>query len=111
MRAGRAGRRGAARRPAVTRDGMHRLHLNVAFLIDLVALETTNTDGVGLYRTEFAFMVRDRFRRRDAGELMPRCASWQRQAGGVPPLDVSSDGSCHAGLSRTGRPWAGARCA
>src|SRR5919106_717073 len=47
--------------PAVTRDGMRvGLHLNAAFLIDLVALETTNADGIGLYRTEPAFMARDR---------------------------------------------------
>ena len=48
--------------PAVTLDGMRiGLHLNAAFLIDLAALETTAADGIGLYRTELAFMVSDRF--------------------------------------------------
>ncbi|MEM7021728.1 MAG: phosphoenolpyruvate--protein phosphotransferase [Pseudomonadota bacterium] len=46
--------------PTVTVDGIRvSLHLNAAFLIDLAALETTGTDGIGLYRTELAFMVRD----------------------------------------------------
>lgn len=46
--------------PAVTLDGIRvGLHLNAAFLIDLAALEATGADGIGLYRTELAFMVRD----------------------------------------------------
>jgi phosphotransferase system enzyme I (PtsP) len=46
--------------PAVTADGIRvGLHLNAAFLVDLAALETTGADGIGLYRTELAFMVRD----------------------------------------------------
>ncbi|MDX1540748.1 MAG: putative PEP-binding protein, partial [Geminicoccaceae bacterium] len=49
-------------RPSLTRDGIRvRLHLNAAFLIDLAHLETTGAEGIGLYRTELAFMVRDRF--------------------------------------------------
>ncbi len=48
--------------PSVTRDGMRvGLHLNAAFLIDLAQLETTGAEGIGLYRTELAFMVRDHF--------------------------------------------------
>ncbi|MDP8969046.1 MAG: phosphoenolpyruvate--protein phosphotransferase, partial [Actinomycetota bacterium] len=47
-------------RPALTQDGMRvRLYLNAAFLIDMAHLEATGADGVGLYRTELAFMVRD----------------------------------------------------
>ncbi len=46
--------------PSVTLDGIRiSLHLNAAFLVDLAALETTGTDGIGLYRTELSFMVRD----------------------------------------------------
>jgi phosphotransferase system enzyme I (PtsP) len=46
--------------PAVTVDGIRvGLHLNAAFLVDLAALETTGADGIGLYRTELSFMVRD----------------------------------------------------
>jgi phosphotransferase system enzyme I (PtsP) len=48
--------------PAVTADGIRvGLHLNAAFLIDLAALEATAADGIGLYRTELAFMARDGF--------------------------------------------------
>lgn len=48
--------------PAVTRDGIRiGLNLNAAFLIDLAHLATTGADGIGLYRTELAFMVRDHF--------------------------------------------------
>ena len=48
--------------PAVTLDGMRvGLHLNAGFLIDLAGLETTAADGIGLYRTELAFMTRNKF--------------------------------------------------
>ena len=46
--------------PTTTLDGIRAsLHLNAAFLIDLAALETTGAEGIGLYRTELGFMVRD----------------------------------------------------
>ncbi len=45
--------------PSVTRDGVQvRLALNAAFLMDLQALEATGAEGIGLYRTELAFMGR-----------------------------------------------------
>ncbi|MGI9436399.1 MAG: phosphoenolpyruvate-utilizing N-terminal domain-containing protein, partial [Geminicoccaceae bacterium] len=48
--------------PAVTLDGMRvGLHLNAGFLIDLAGLEATAADGIGLYRTELAFMARNKF--------------------------------------------------
>src|ERR671919_339835 len=80
--------------PAVTRDGMRvGLHLNAAFLIDLVALETTNADGIGLYRTELAFMVRDRFP--DVEAQTEIYAKVRELAGDKPivfrTLDVGSD--------------------
>ncbi|MGH1480529.1 MAG: phosphoenolpyruvate--protein phosphotransferase [Geminicoccales bacterium] len=48
--------------PALTLDGMRvGLHLNAGFLIDLAGLEATSADGIGLYRTELAFMARNKF--------------------------------------------------
>ena len=45
--------------PTASRDGVHvGLSLNGAFLMDLMALESTGADGIGLYRTELAFMAR-----------------------------------------------------
>ncbi|HLT01621.1 MAG TPA: phosphoenolpyruvate--protein phosphotransferase, partial [Geminicoccaceae bacterium] len=80
--------------PAVTQDGMRiGLYLNAAFLIDLVALETTNADGIGLYRTELGFMVRDRFPDVDAQTEV--YAKVRELAQGKPvvfrTLDVGSD--------------------
>ena len=80
--------------PAVTLDGMRiGLYLNAAFLIDLAALETTNADGIGLYRTEFAFMVRDRFP--DVAAQTEMYAKVRELAGDKPvvfrTLDLGSD--------------------
>jgi phosphotransferase system enzyme I (PtsP) len=48
--------------PAVTRDGFAvSLNLNAGLLIDLSSLAVTGADGVGLYRTEIAFMVRQAY--------------------------------------------------
>jgi len=46
--------------PSVTKDG-HRvsLHINAGLLIDLSHLHDSGAEGVGLYRTEIPFMVRD----------------------------------------------------
>ena len=50
--------------PAVTRDGQHiSLQLNAGLLVDLPQLEQSGADGIGLFRTEFQFMV---------SEFMPR---------------------------------------
>jgi phosphotransferase system enzyme I (PtsP) len=80
--------------PAVTLDGIRiGLHLNAAFLIDFAALEATGADGVGLYRTELAFMVRDSFPDVDSQtELYTRV----RELAGDKPvvfrtLDIGSD--------------------
>ncbi|WP_304071014.1 phosphoenolpyruvate--protein phosphotransferase [Maricaulis maris] len=46
------------RGPSVTADGQRiGLHMNAGLLIELTALEETGADGVGLFRTEFQFMV------------------------------------------------------
>jgi phosphotransferase system, enzyme I, PtsP len=47
---------------SVTRDGIQiKLLLNAGLLIDLAQLRTTGAEGVGLFRTEIPFMVRDSF--------------------------------------------------
>jgi phosphotransferase system enzyme I (PtsI) len=49
-------------RPAVTLDGVSiRLDANLGKSADVEAAKRWNADGVGLYRTEFAFDIRDRF--------------------------------------------------
>jgi phosphotransferase system enzyme I (PtsP) len=46
--------------PATTRDGATiALHLNAGLLIDLSYLDETGADGIGLYRTEIPFMIRE----------------------------------------------------
>jgi len=46
------------RGPSVTVDGQRiGLHMNAGLLIELTALAETGADGVGLFRTEFQFMV------------------------------------------------------
>ncbi len=48
--------------PAVTRDKVAvSLQMNAGLLIDMPHLEASGADGVGLYRTEIPFMVRDEF--------------------------------------------------
>ncbi|SNB65302.1 phosphotransferase system, enzyme I, PtsP [Arboricoccus pini] len=45
--------------PAITLDGIKiRLSINAAFLADLVGFEESGADGIGLFRTELAFMTR-----------------------------------------------------
>jgi phosphotransferase system enzyme I (PtsP) len=47
---------------SVTRDGIQiKLLLNAGLLTDLPQLRTTGAEGVGLFRTEIPFMVRDSF--------------------------------------------------
>jgi len=47
---------------SVTRDGVEiKLLLNAGLLIDLPQLRTTGAEGIGLFRTEIPFMVRDSF--------------------------------------------------
>ncbi len=48
--------------PPVTRDGIEiKLLLNAGLLLDLGQLTATGAEGVGLFRTELPFMVRDTF--------------------------------------------------
>ncbi len=67
--------------PAVTRDGMTlELSINAGFLVDLNELDATGAAGVGLYRTELAFMSRPDFRAPDVqagyyGAVLDRAGS------------------------------------
>ncbi|WP_427453434.1 phosphoenolpyruvate--protein phosphotransferase [Litorimonas sp. WD9-15] len=46
--------------PAITRDGRKiSLQLNAGLLVDLPQLDQAGADGIGLFRTEFQFMVSD----------------------------------------------------
>ncbi|WP_322097105.1 phosphoenolpyruvate--protein phosphotransferase [Pelagibius sp. Alg239-R121] len=48
--------------PPVTLDGLRiALNINAGLLIDIPHLHDSGADGIGLYRTEIAFMVRDTF--------------------------------------------------
>lgn len=48
-------------KPAVTRDGARiTLLTNAGLVSDMAALDATGADGIGLFRTEFQFMVQDR---------------------------------------------------
>ncbi|MGD2134176.1 MAG: phosphoenolpyruvate--protein phosphotransferase, partial [Maricaulaceae bacterium] len=50
--------------PAVTRDGVRiELMINAGLSIDLPQLDRTGADGIGLYRTEFQFMIAERMPR------------------------------------------------
>ena len=51
-----------AGKPAVTPDGFRMtVYVNSGLLADINAMFQSDADGIGLYRTEFPFMVRDRF--------------------------------------------------
>ena len=53
--------------PAVTKDGVEiELHMNAGLLIDLASLEITGAAGIGLFRTEFQFMVASQLPRLEA---------------------------------------------
>jgi phosphotransferase system enzyme I (PtsP) len=48
--------------PAITRDGTRvKVMMNAGLLMDLQSLDETGADGIGLYRTELAFMARGSF--------------------------------------------------
>ncbi len=51
-----------AGKPAVTPDGFRMpIYVNSGLLADINAMFQSESDGIGLYRTEFPFMVRDHF--------------------------------------------------
>ena len=80
--------------PAVTRDGVPiSLNINAGLLIDMPHLQESGADGVGLYRTEIPFMVRDEFP--DVAEQAELYRKVLDQAGDRPvvfrTLDVGGD--------------------
>jgi phosphotransferase system enzyme I (PtsP) len=80
--------------PAVTLDGVEvALHLNAGLLIDLPHLEESGAAGIGLYRTEIPFMVRDTFP--DVDEQAALYGRILDHAGGRPvtfrTLDIGGD--------------------
>lgn len=53
--------------PAVTKDGVQlELHMNAGLLVELTGLQESGASGVGLFRTEFQFMVSETLPRLDA---------------------------------------------
>jgi phosphotransferase system enzyme I (PtsP) len=53
--------------PAITRDGAKiTLLMNAGLAVDLETLDETGAEGIGLFRTEFQFMVADQMPRLDA---------------------------------------------
>jgi phosphoenolpyruvate-protein kinase (PTS system EI component) len=56
------------------RDGVEiKLCANIGQTVDAVAAATVKADGVGLYRTEFVFLVQDHFPSEDEQyQLLPR---------------------------------------
>ncbi len=80
--------------PSVSRDGVSiSLSINAGLLIDMQHLEPSGAEGVGLYRTEIAFMVRDSFP--DVGQQTEFYRRVYDQAGDRPvvfrTLDVGGD--------------------
>jgi phosphotransferase system enzyme I (PtsP) len=80
--------------PAVTLDGVEvSLQMNAGLLIDLPQLDATGADGIGLYRTEVPFMVRDSFP--GVSDQVDVYARVLKQANGRPvvfrTLDIGGD--------------------
>lgn len=80
--------------PSVTRDGVRvSLFMNAGLLADLASLSETGAEGIGLYRTELAFMVRSQLP--DVKAQRDLYATVLEHAGDKPvffrTLDVGSD--------------------
>ncbi len=61
--------------PSVTRDGRAvSLLLNVGLNVDLAQIERVGADGIGLFRTEFQFMLAERLPRQDEQTALYRAA-------------------------------------
>ncbi len=80
--------------PTVTRDGTRiDLGMNAGLLVDLQHVEETGASSIGLFRTEFQFMLAERFPRMREQEALYRAAL--EQISGKPitfrTLDIGSD--------------------
>jgi phosphoenolpyruvate-protein phosphotransferase (PTS system enzyme I) len=61
LQAHRHALQGIIKLPSMTPDGVEiKLGLNAGKVADALAVATLNADGIGLYRTEFMFLVQDR---------------------------------------------------
>ncbi|MCP3970301.1 MAG: phosphoenolpyruvate--protein phosphotransferase [Rhodobacteraceae bacterium] len=81
-------------KPAETRDGIRiALHMNAGLMADLPSLDSSGAEGVGLFRTELQFLVRDKMPRR--GELVQIYDQVMDAAHGMTvqfrTLDIGSD--------------------
>ncbi|HCZ01377.1 MAG: phosphoenolpyruvate--protein phosphotransferase [Rhodobacterales bacterium RIFCSPHIGHO2_02_FULL_62_130] len=80
--------------PATTKDGVTiSLHMNAGLMADLPSLEGSGADGVGLFRTELQFLIRNQMPRRD--ELAQLYTRVMEASKGRPvafrTLDIGSD--------------------
>ena len=80
--------------PAQSKCGtMTRLHMNAGLMADLPSIESSGAEGVGLFRTELQFLVRNQMPKRD--ELAKLYARVMDAAKGRPvafrTLDIGSD--------------------
>lgn len=80
--------------PALTKDGQTiGLHMNAGLMADLPSLESSGAEGVGLFRTELQFLVRNQMPRRS--ELSAMYKRVMDAAGGkrvaFRTLDIGSD--------------------
>lgn len=80
--------------PAVTRDGVKiKVAANIGKSADAAAAVLFNAEGIGLYRTEFVFLVQDHFPSEEEQYQIYRAAAEQVKPGTVVirALDVGSD--------------------
>lgn len=80
--------------PATTVDGVHiNLHMNAGLMADLPSLKSSGAEGVGLFRTELQFLVRNSMPKR--GDLATLYGRVFDAADGMPvnfrTLDIGSD--------------------
>lgn len=80
--------------PSVTTDGVTvKLLLNAGKAADALSVDALNADGIGLYRTEFIFMVQDHFPTEEEQYQMYRVAADRAKPRGmvIRVLDLGSD--------------------
>jgi phosphotransferase system enzyme I (PtsP) len=80
--------------PAVTRDGIEiELGMNAGLLVDLQHIEETGATAIGLFRTEFQFMIAEHFPRMREQEALYRAAFERLEGKPITfrTLDIGSD--------------------
>lgn len=94
LKAHRHALEGIIKQPALTLDGVEiKLRLNAGKAADALAVTALNADGIGLYRTEFVFLVQDRFPSEEEQYQMYRAAADRAkpQETVIRVLDLGSD--------------------